>query len=119
MASVLEIKPNVETSQTVDASLDPYGRLLRMLMPSLRGVVVHDGFGHPVWASDDEQETLAEEEEVIKEAIANAMVDTNEFAGVANTLDADRVVYSFAVRGEHVDILGVVSLIVRLSGHQI
>jgi diguanylate cyclase (GGDEF)-like protein len=117
MASVLEIKPKAVEITEVEASFDPYGRLLRMLMPSLRGVVVHDGFANLVWTSDDV--SLADEPEIIKDAIANALTDTAEFAGIANTLDADRVVYSFAVRGDHVDILGVVSLVTRLSGTQI
>jgi hypothetical protein len=51
MAVVLEIKSNSIESPAADASFDPYGRLLRMLMPSLRGVVVHDGFSNLVWAS--------------------------------------------------------------------
>jgi diguanylate cyclase (GGDEF)-like protein len=80
----------------------------------LHGVVVHDGFANLVWASDEWD--LADEPGLIKGAIANALSDTAEFAGVVRTLDADRAVYSFAIRGEHVDLLGVVSLIARLSG---
>src|SRR5882672_5252982 len=116
MAALLEIKSTAIETPTADASFEPYGRLLRMLMPSLRGVVVHDGFSNLVWASDEWN--LAEEPEIVKDAIANALADTAEFAGVMRTLDADRVVYSFAVRGEHIDLLGVVSLIGQLSGAQ-
>jgi diguanylate cyclase (GGDEF)-like protein len=113
---LLEIKSKVIESPAADASFDPYGRLLRMLMPSLRGVVVHDGFCNLVWASDEWD--LAEEQDVIKDAIATALTDSAEFAGVVRTLDADRAVYSFAIRGEHIELLGVVSLIARLSGKQ-
>jgi diguanylate cyclase (GGDEF)-like protein len=114
LAAVLEIKPNAIESPAVDASFEPYGRLLRMLMPSLRGVVVHDGFSNLVWASDELD--LADEPDVINAAIANALSDTAEFAGIVRTLDADRAVYSFAIRGEQIELLGVVSLIARLSG---
>src|ERR1700691_4860454 len=117
MAAGLDIKSNAIESPAADASFDPYGRLLRMLMPSLRGVVVHDGFANLVWASDDWD--LSEEPDLIKEAIANALTDAAEFSGIARTLDADSAVYSFAVRGEHIELLGVVSLIGRLSGTQI
>src|SRR5260370_24479447 len=99
-----------------DASFDPYGRLLRMLMPSLHSVVVHDGFGNLVWASDEWD--LADEPDLIKHAIANALSDAAEYPGVVRTLDADRAVYSFAIRGERIDLLGVVSLIARVSGKQ-
>jgi diguanylate cyclase (GGDEF)-like protein len=116
MAAVLEIKSTAIEKPAADASFDPYGRLLRVLMPSLRGLVVHDGFSNLVWASDEWD--LADESDVIKDAIANALSDTTEFAGVVRTLDADRAVYSFAIRGEHIELLGVVSLIARLSGSQ-
>ncbi len=116
MASVLDIKSNVVETQA-EASFDPYGRLLRMLMPSLRGVIVHDGYSNLVWASDEWD--LSDEPELINDAIANALSDTTEFPGIARTIDADRVVYSFAVRGEHIELLGIVSLVVRLSGTQI
>ncbi len=62
---------------------------------------------------------LSDEPELINDAIANALSDTTEFPGIARTIDADRVVYSFAVRGEHIELLGIVSLIARLSGTQI
>ncbi len=113
---MLETDSSAIESRPQDASFDPYGRLLRMLMPSLRGVVVHDGFSNLVWASDEWD--LAEDPDVIKDAIANALTDTAEFAGIVRTLDADRAVYSFAIRGEHIELLGVVSLIARLSGTQ-
>ncbi len=111
---MLEIKTTCLDSTGTDASFDPYGRLLRMLMPSLLGVVVHDGFSNLVWASDSHD--LADEPQVIKDTIANALSDAAEFAGVVRTPDADRAVYSFAIRGEHIELLGVVSLIARLSG---
>src|SRR6266404_6639885 len=112
----MEIKPTAIESRPADASFDSYGRLLRMLMPSLQGVVVHDGFSNLVWASDELD--LADETDLIKIAIANALSDTAEFAGIVRKLDADSAVYTFAIRGEHIDLLGVVSLIARLSGKQ-
>ena len=113
---MLDIKSTAIERPAADASFDPYGRLLRMLMPSLCGVVVHDGFSNLVWASDEWD--LAEDPGLIKDAIANALTDAAEFSGIARTLDADRAVYSFAIRGEHIELLGIVSLIGRLSGTQ-
>ena len=80
MAAVLQVKSTAIENPAMDASFDPYGRLLRMLMPSLHGVVVHDGFSNLVWASDECD--LADEPDLIKRAIANALSDTAEFAGV-------------------------------------
>ena len=113
---MLEMKSTAIETPATDTSFDPYGRLLRMLMPSLRGVVVHDGFSNLVWASDEWD--LGDETDIIKDTIATALADASEFPGVVRTLDADRAAYSFAIRGEHIELLGVVSLIARLSGTQ-
>jgi diguanylate cyclase (GGDEF)-like protein len=115
MVAAPNIKINASEPPT-DASFEPYGRLLRMLMPSVGSVVVHDGFANLVWASDEGD--LADSPEVIRETIANALAEGSEFAGIVRTLDADRVVYSFAVRGEQIELLGVISMIARLSGKQ-
>jgi diguanylate cyclase (GGDEF)-like protein len=110
---VLDIKPFLPEPDAAVASFEPYGRLLRMLMPSLKGVAVHDGLCNLAWASEDWD--LADELDFAKEAISNALTDPHEFPGVVRH-DADSAVYSFAMRGEHVESLGVVSLLVRLSG---
>jgi diguanylate cyclase (GGDEF)-like protein len=116
MAAVPDIKMIAAETPSTDASFEPYGRLLRMLMPSVTSVVVHDGFSNLVWSSDEGD--LADEPEIIRDAISNALADSSEFAGIVRTLDADRAVYSFAVRGEQIELLGVVSMIARLSGKQ-
>ena len=110
---MLDIKPFDAEADSASASFEPYGRLLRMLMPSLKGVLVHDALGNVAWASEDWD--LGDEPDVVKEAIAGAITDPHEFPGVVRH-DADSALYSFALRGEHVDSLGVVSLLVRLSG---
>jgi diguanylate cyclase (GGDEF)-like protein len=110
---VLDTKSVVTESPPTDGSFDSYGRLLRMLMPSLCGIVLHDGFGNQIWASEDCD--LAEDPDAVKETIANALADSDEFSGIMRR-DADRAVYSFAIRGEHIELLGVVRLVVRFSG---
>ncbi|MDB6086375.1 MAG: hypothetical protein JWN43_4256 [Gammaproteobacteria bacterium] len=114
MAAALDTTTRTHGAPPADASFEPYGRLLRMLLPSLRGVVVHDGFANLVWTSDEPD--LADEPEIVKDAISNALADASAFAGIMRTLDADRVVYSFAIRGDHIDLLGVVTLVGHLSG---
>ena len=109
---MIDVKPIPIDSETLETSFEPYCRLLRMLMPSLCGVIVHDGFSNIVWASDEWD--LGDDAELVKDAISNALTDPTEFAGIAR-FDVDRAVYSFAVRGEHIELLGVVSMQVRLS----
>jgi diguanylate cyclase (GGDEF)-like protein len=113
MAAVIDATTPGE-APSAGASFDPYGRLLRMLLPSLGGVVIHDGFADLVWASGEWD--LAEEPAMVKDCIAHALSDAAPFAAIMRTLDADCAVYSFAIRGEHIELLGVVSLMTRLSG---
>jgi diguanylate cyclase (GGDEF)-like protein len=116
MAASPNIKINAPEKSPTDASFEPYGRLLRMLMPSVGSVEVHDGFANLVWSSDEGN--LADAPEIVTETISNALAEGSEFAGIVRTLDADRVVYSFAIRGEQIELLGVVSMIARLTGKQ-
>jgi diguanylate cyclase (GGDEF)-like protein len=102
----------IESEKTV-ASFEHYGRLFRMLMPSLKGTVLHDGFGEVLWSSDEGD--LEDSPDLVKETIANAITDPAEFPGVVR-IDADRALYSFAVRSEQVELLGAVTLQMRLSG---
>jgi diguanylate cyclase (GGDEF)-like protein len=110
---VLDAKSVAIVSERTVASFDHYGRLFRMLMPSLKGMILHDGFGETLWASDDWE--VDEKGDLVKDAIANAITDSTEFPGVVR-IEADRALYSFAVRSEQVDLLGVVSLQTSLMG---
>jgi diguanylate cyclase (GGDEF)-like protein len=116
MAAAPNFKISASERPPTDASFEPYGRLLRMLMPSVGSVIVHDGFANLVWSSDEGN--LADAPEIVRETISNALAEGSEFAGIVRTLDADRVVYSFAIRGEQIELLGVVSMVARLTGKQ-
>ena len=112
---MLDPKPRTE-SEATGASFESYARLIRMLLPSLCGIVLHDGFCNLVWASDEWD--LADHPEIVKATVANALSDTADFSGISRSLDADHTVYSFAIRGEHIELFGVVSLVGRLAGTQ-
>ncbi len=114
MNAVLDANPAAAGRSATDASFEPYGRLLLLLMPSLRGVVVHDGFANLVWTSDDWD--LGEHADIIRDSIANALSDVSEYPGIMREIDADSAAYSFAVRGEATDVLGVVTLVAKLRG---
>ena len=113
---MLETKSDATGGFAADASFEPYGRLLRMLMPSLRGIGVHDGFANLVWASDEWDRS--DDQEFVKAAISHALSDAAEFPGITRSPDADRAVYCFAVRGDGIELLGVVSLVARMAGSQ-
>src|SRR5690606_38112849 len=51
MVTQLEDDRTVE-AQALSTSLDPYGQLLKMLMPRSQCIVIHDHRGLPLWTSD-------------------------------------------------------------------
>jgi diguanylate cyclase (GGDEF)-like protein len=111
----IKTQPTDEQARS-GASFEPYGRLLKMLLPSLRGMVVHDGFSNLVWASDDWP--VSDELHLVTDAIRNALSDSGEYPAIMQALNDDLTDYSFVVRGDTAEILGVVSLAVALSGMQ-
>jgi diguanylate cyclase (GGDEF)-like protein len=114
---VLDLKAaTIDIPVSVDTSFEPYGRLIRMLLPSLSGMVVHDGFSNLVWASDDW--AVSEEQQIVTEAIDNALTDTGLYPAILQVLDDDTCAYSFALRGERIELLGVVSITLARSGMQ-
>jgi len=106
----------IDIPAPVEPSFEPYGRLIKMLLPSLSGLVVHDGFANPIWASDDW--SLSEEHQIVTEAIENALVDTAPYPAILHVVDDDTSAYAFALRGERTDLLGVVSIALKRSGSQ-
>ena len=105
-----DVDKEVDAQQT---SFDPYGRLLKMLMPSVTAVVVHDGAGKLVWTSDDWQ--VSQLDPLVAEAVAAAHLEPGETGGISRELDADYSAYSFVVRGEGPDPLGIITLIARIA----
>ncbi len=106
----------IDIPASVEPSFEPYGRLIKMLLPSLSGVVVHDGFANLIWASDDW--SLAETHQLVTEAIENALADPAPYPAILQVVDDDTSAYSFALRGERTDLLGVVSIALKRSGAQ-
>jgi diguanylate cyclase (GGDEF)-like protein len=99
-----------------ETSFEPYGRLLKMLIPSLRGFAVHDGFANLIWSSAGWG--VDDAEDFVKRAIASALSDTGEYPAMIHSIDADRALYSFVVRAENIELSGVVSLEVSIASNQ-
>lgn len=107
--AVPEMKAPADNGNTPSpATFEPYCQLLRSLVPSLRGMSVHDGRGNPVWASDDWM--AANLGALVRDCIANAQSDAEPVPAVMRNPDADRAIYAFALRGDPGDLLGVVSV---------
>jgi len=66
--------------------------------------VVHDGFANLVLVLDNG--VFAKRRRSSRRRF-KCPAEGSEFAGIVATLMADRVVYSFAIRGERIELLGM------------
>ena len=51
MSTILDHEDTVE-AQALSTSLDPYGQLIKMLMPRALCIAIYDRMGVPLWQSD-------------------------------------------------------------------
>jgi len=108
--------PASDIPEKLDASFEPYWRLLHMLIPSTRGMAVHDGFANLVWTSEDWSTPAVPH--LVNDAIQNALTDPELYPAVLQVLDDDLSCYSFALRGGATELLGLVTLAVGRSNLQ-
>ena len=95
-------------------SLDPYGQLLKMLLPRAHSIVVYDCFGVPAWASADhddiELQALQQHAQAAELAKPGVMG-----TGCAEPLPGEQVAYLFLLRNGAGELLGSVGLATRES----
>jgi diguanylate cyclase (GGDEF)-like protein len=107
MATILDDEDTVE-AESLSTSLDPYGQLLKMLMPRAQSLAIHDRMGMPLWMSDgcDNGDLLQLVEECLNSA-RNHTLDATERHGFARSWGGDTA-YVFLLR-DGVNLLGAVA----------
>lgn len=114
MATILDDDDTIE-AQALSTSLDPYGQLMKMLMPRALCIAIYDRMATPLWLSDGCQGP--DLPQLAEEALNSARSDEpdpNERDGFARSWDGDTA-YVFILRdGAH--LLGAVALACRDSG---
>ncbi|MDH5273328.1 MAG: EAL domain-containing protein [Gammaproteobacteria bacterium] len=95
-------------------TLDPYGQLLKMLLPRAHSIVVYDGFGVPIWASADNDDI--ELQALQQHALAAELAEPGVMgAGFAEAMPGEQVAYLFLLRNGAGELLGSVGLASRES----
>lgn len=97
MAIIPDDEDTIET-HALSTSLDPYGQLVKMLMPRALCIAIYDAQGLPLWLSDicDDPSRLQLVEESLK-AAREDQLDPEERDGFARTWDGDTA-YVFVLR---------------------
>jgi len=111
MATIPDDQETIE-AEALSTPLDPYGQLLRMLLPRASCIAIYDPMGMPLWASDgcDGPDIP----QLIEEALAgarNARPASPEGDGIQRSWDADTG-YVFILR-KGTELLGAVAVSCR------
>ena len=113
MASTAEILGDAPAPLN-GTSLDPYGQLLKMLLPRAHSIVVYDGIGVVLWASEDNDDL--EPQALQQHAQAAELTTPGALgAGIAEPQPGEQVAYLFLLRDGTGDMLGSVGMMSRES----
>jgi diguanylate cyclase (GGDEF)-like protein len=111
MATILDDEDTVE-AQSLSTSLDPYGQLMKMLMPRALCIAIYDRLGTPLWLSDGcEGPDLPQFVEEALNSARSTDPDPAERDGFARSWDGDTA-YIFILR-EGTELLGAVAISCR------
>lgn len=114
MATILDDDDTIE-AQSLSTSLDPYGQLMKMLMPRALSIAIYDRMATPLWLSDGAEGP--DMPQLVEEALNSARSgepDPAERDGFARSWDGDTA-YVFILH-EGPELLGAVAISCRDAG---
>ena len=98
-------------------SLDPYGQLIKMLLPRANAIAIYDRLGVALWASDGFDDP--DLHRVLQDSIASELADTAPVTdGFVVNSGSEQATYVFALRDASRMLLGLVGLVSRESNRQ-
>ncbi|MCE3284306.1 MAG: hypothetical protein K0R70_562 [Steroidobacteraceae bacterium] len=98
-------------------SLDPYGQLIKMLLPRAQSILFYDRMGVCIWQSDGVEgpDLLALMQDAHAEEIAGGEAGTE---GFSERLPGGQTAYVFVLRDESRDLIGSVGLVCRDTNNE-
>lgn len=97
-------------------SLDPYGQLVKMLMPRAQSIVIYDRMGLPVWLNDGVD--APELHHHLQDALQRELGDADPSDGFCEPVDREHSAYIFLLRDAERALLGAVGLVCRESSQR-
>jgi diguanylate cyclase (GGDEF)-like protein len=98
-------------------SLDPYGQLLKMLLPRAHTIVIYDRLGDTLWSSEDNDVT--DLQALLQRVLAAEEADPGRIgAGLAEPLPGEQIAYFFMLRDDAGVMLGNVAMVSRESNRE-
>ena len=95
-------------------SLDPYGQLIKMILPRAQAIAIYDRLGIPLWANDGVDDSNLHR--MLQDALANEMANPDYAVdGADEHLGDQQAAYVFMLRDNARALLGMVGLVSRES----
>ncbi|RPI13418.1 MAG: GGDEF domain-containing protein, partial [Lysobacterales bacterium] len=99
-----------------ETSLDPYGQLVKMLMPRAQSIAIYDRLGLPVWLNDGSD--APELHRLMQDALAQELADGGASDGFAEPVDREHCAYVFMLRDASHQRVGAVGIVCRESSQR-
>src|SRR5512145_1535917 len=97
-------------------TFDPYGQLVKMLLPRAQSIAIYDRMGLPVWLNDGVDSP--ELHRLMQETLSRELADSARGEGFSESIDRDHVAHVFLLRGADDALLGAVGIISRESAQR-
>ena len=94
-------------------TLDPYGQLVKMLLPRAQSIAIYDRMGLPVWLNDGLDSP--ELHRVLQDALAAELSAEGSGEGFSEAVDRDHCAYVFMLRDTDAQLIGAVGIVCRES----
>jgi len=94
-------------------TFDPYGQLVKMLLPRAQSIAIYDRMGLPVWLNDGLDSP--ELHRVLQDALAQDLGASGGGEGYAESIDRDHCAYVFLLRDPDARLIGAVGIVCRES----
>jgi diguanylate cyclase (GGDEF)-like protein len=94
-------------------TFDPYGQLVKMLLPRAQSIAIYDRMGLPVWLNDGVDSS--ELNRILQDALAQDLGASGAGEGFAEPIDRDHCAYVFLLRDPDTRLIGAVGIVCRES----
>jgi diguanylate cyclase (GGDEF)-like protein len=92
-------------------TLDPYGQLVKMLLPRAQSIAIYDRMGLPVWLNDGLD--CPDLHRVLQDALTEDLGASGAADGFAEPIDRDHCAYVFLLRDPDARLVGAIGLVCR------
>jgi diguanylate cyclase (GGDEF)-like protein len=97
-------------------SFDPYGQIIKMLMPRAQAIAIYDRMGLPIWLNDGVDAPGLHR--LVQQALTDELHPGRREDGFAELVDRDHSAYVFMLRDGEGELVGAVGIVFREPGRK-